>query len=95
MVPKSSGGAIAPKGAPRLPPLPKLKIKRPNKVEVNPCIGVLSSVLGAHPSITVTKSKADANIFRLLGIVGIHGTGLRTAGAAVASMHGRKSMFSW
>jgi len=55
MVPKPSGGAITPKGAPRLPPLPKLKIKRPNKVEANPCVGVLSSVLGAHPSITVTS----------------------------------------
>lgn len=46
MVPKPPGGVIPPKGAPRLPPLPKLKIKRPNKVEPNPCIGVLSSVLG-------------------------------------------------
>lgn len=46
MVPKPPGGISAPKSAPRLPPLPKLKVKRPNKVEPNPCVGILSSVLG-------------------------------------------------
>ena len=35
---------------PRLPPLPKLRVRRPNQAEANPCIGVLSSVLGCWAS---------------------------------------------
>ena len=30
----------------RLPPLKKLKVRQPNKAEENPCIAVMSSVLG-------------------------------------------------
>ncbi|KAI9792854.1 MAG: hypothetical protein M1833_001013 [Piccolia ochrophora] len=29
----------------RLPPLPKLRVKRPNKTDANPCLGIMSSVL--------------------------------------------------
>ena len=32
--------------APKLPPLPKLRIRKPNRADANPCIGVMSSVLG-------------------------------------------------
>ncbi|KAI9816120.1 MAG: hypothetical protein M1832_005127 [Thelocarpon impressellum] len=29
----------------RLPPLPKLRVRRPNRGEANPCLGMLSNVL--------------------------------------------------
>lgn len=34
----------------RLPPLPKLRIRRPNKETQNPCIGVMSQLLGCWAS---------------------------------------------
>jgi len=34
--------------APKLPPLPKLRVRRPNGAAENPCIGVMSSMLGAY-----------------------------------------------
>nr|POE47100.1 37s ribosomal protein mrp10, mitochondrial [Quercus suber] len=40
--------AITP--TPKLPPLPKLRVRRPDTVEPNPCIGVMSSVLGCWAS---------------------------------------------
>lgn len=42
---------MAPKGAStklkpmRLPPLPRLKIRRPNQADANPCLAIMSSVL--------------------------------------------------
>jgi hypothetical protein len=51
MVPKPSGlGAANKVGAPRLPPLPHLKVKRPNRAEMNPCLGIMSTVLGCWAS---------------------------------------------
>ena len=50
------GGAAAPK----LPPLPKLRIRKPNRADANPCIGVMSSVLGMwsiHPFIGEGEKK--------------------------------------
>ncbi|RPB24063.1 hypothetical protein L211DRAFT_837968 [Terfezia boudieri ATCC MYA-4762] len=34
----------------RLPPLPKLRIRRPNKEASNPCLGVMTAVLGCWAS---------------------------------------------
>ncbi|KAL7273851.1 40S ribosomal protein mrp10 [Rhizina undulata] len=34
----------------RLPPLPKLRIRKPNKEVANPCLGVMTSVLGCWAS---------------------------------------------
>ncbi|KAF2228803.1 mitochondrial ribosomal protein 10 [Viridothelium virens] len=48
MPPKA--GQAATKVAPRLPPLPKLRVRRPNQAEANPCLGVMSSVLGCWAS---------------------------------------------
>lgn len=39
----------ATQAAPKLPPLPKLKVRRPDRADANPCIGVMTSVLGACP----------------------------------------------
>ncbi|KAH9840425.1 mitochondrial ribosomal protein 10 [Teratosphaeria destructans] len=36
--------------SPKLPPLPKLRVRRPDKAEPNPCLGVMSSVLGCWAS---------------------------------------------
>lgn len=35
--------------APRLPPLPKLRVRKPDQANANPCIGIMSSVLGTDP----------------------------------------------
>ncbi|KAI7493354.1 hypothetical protein KC357_g1010 [Hortaea werneckii] len=37
-------------GAPKLPPLPKLRVRKPDRADANPCIGVMSSVLGCWAS---------------------------------------------
>lgn len=34
--------------APRLPPLPKLRVRRPNKPETNPCLALMTSVLSTQ-----------------------------------------------
>jgi hypothetical protein len=34
----------------RLPPLPRLKVRRPNRHAVNPCIGIMQSMLGCWAS---------------------------------------------
>ena len=46
MPPRGGSTAITPT---RLPPLPKLRVRRPNKFEDNPCMSVMSSVLGQSP----------------------------------------------
>lgn len=38
--------AVAKATAPRLPPLHKLRVRKPDQAGANPCIGVMSSVLG-------------------------------------------------
>ncbi|KAM0693389.1 hypothetical protein Q7P36_006643 [Cladosporium allicinum] len=36
--------------APKLPPLPKLRVRKPDQTSANPCLGVMSSVLGCWAS---------------------------------------------
>lgn len=43
MPPKGGSTKLAP---PRLPPLPKLRVRRPNAPQPNPCVGIMTSVLG-------------------------------------------------
>ncbi|EAT86208.1 37S ribosomal protein mrp10 [Parastagonospora nodorum] len=50
MVPKPQGSAVQSATHRPLPPLPKLRVRRPNKPEANPCLGVMSSVLGCWAS---------------------------------------------
>ena len=38
--------------SPKLPPLPKLRVRKPDRADANPCLGVMSSVLG-----TATNAK--------------------------------------
>ena len=47
MPPKGGSTKLAP---PRLPPLPKLRVRRPNKPGENPCVGIMTSVLGIYTS---------------------------------------------
>ncbi|KAM3416941.1 hypothetical protein BST61_g8528 [Cercospora zeina] len=35
---------------PKLPPLPKLRVRKPNKGEANPCLAIMSSMLGCWAS---------------------------------------------
>ncbi|KAH8819933.1 hypothetical protein F5884DRAFT_762204 [Xylogone sp. PMI_703] len=42
MPPKGASTKITPM---RLPPLPKLRVRRPNQSEANPCLAIMSSVL--------------------------------------------------
>jgi hypothetical protein len=43
----------------RLPPLPKLRVRRPNQSEANPCLALMTSVLSTsplpHPPLTSPK----------------------------------------
>ncbi|KAF2733454.1 mitochondrial ribosomal protein 10 [Polyplosphaeria fusca] len=51
MVPKPQGSSATKSVTHRaLPPMPKLRVRRPNKPETNPCMGVMSSVLGCWAS---------------------------------------------
>ncbi|KAH7135922.1 hypothetical protein B0J11DRAFT_576477 [Dendryphion nanum] len=50
MVPKPQGGPAKSMTHRPLPPLPKLRVRRPNKPEMNPCVGVMASVLGCWAS---------------------------------------------
>ncbi|EFQ93331.1 hypothetical protein PTT_09326 [Pyrenophora teres f. teres 0-1] len=50
MVPKPQGSAVHSATHRPLPPLPKLRVRRPNKPEMNPCLGAMSSVLGCWAS---------------------------------------------
>ncbi|KAK4897083.1 40S ribosomal protein mrp10 [Elasticomyces elasticus] len=36
--------------SPKLPPLPKLRVRKPNRADANPCLGVMGSVLGCWAS---------------------------------------------
>ncbi|KAM0806203.1 hypothetical protein BDR22DRAFT_7747 [Usnea florida] len=47
MPPKAGSTKLAPQ---RLPPLPKLRVRRPNKPPENPCVGIMISVLGCWAS---------------------------------------------
>ncbi|GAB7340225.1 hypothetical protein MBLNU457_6690t1 [Dothideomycetes sp. NU457] len=35
---------------PKLPPLPKLRVRRPDAADANPCVGIMTSVLGCWAS---------------------------------------------
>ncbi|TVY54706.1 37S ribosomal protein MRP10, mitochondrial [Lachnellula cervina] len=37
----------------RLPPLPKLRVRRPNQSEANPCLALMSSVLNLRADKTI------------------------------------------
>ena len=32
--------------APKLPPLPKLRVRKPDQTNANPCLGVMTTMLG-------------------------------------------------
>ncbi|KAL1652404.1 40S ribosomal protein mrp10 [Didymella pomorum] len=51
MVPKPQGQAMQSVTHRPLPPLPKLRVRRPNKPETNPCLGAMSSVLALEQKL--------------------------------------------
>ncbi len=83
---------------PRLPPLPRLRVRRPNQAEANPCLGIMSSVLSISslplpPSLTVHVGRLLMSWLtrggRLLGFLGVHVRRMYQAGASVADVYGR------
>ena len=56
MPPKGSSTKLAP---PRLPPLPKLRVRRPNQPTANPCVGIMTSVLGISPAPYILFNKLE------------------------------------
>lgn len=42
--------------APKLPPLPKLRVRKPDQTSTNPCLGVMSTMLGMWTSQGSAKS---------------------------------------
>lgn len=50
------GGTTNVHNAIRLPPLRTLKVRKPDKGEGNPCVGVMSSVLGCWASAGPAKA---------------------------------------
>lgn len=52
MPPPKPQGAIKVSARP-LPPLPKLRVRHPNKTETNPCVGIMTSVLGTCNSVPI------------------------------------------
>ncbi|KAK0364427.1 40S ribosomal protein mrp10 [Friedmanniomyces endolithicus] len=87
--------------SPKLPPLPKLRVRRPNTTDANPCIGVMSSVLG---TATPMGAREEYQIGRgvqqmpraglLLGITRLQCAGLRDAGAIATGVYGCAGMYS-
>ncbi|KAL6702912.1 40S ribosomal protein mrp10 [Coniothyrium glycines] len=50
MVPKPQATAVQSVTHRPLPPLPRLRVRHPDRPEVNPCLGVMASVLGCWAS---------------------------------------------
>ncbi len=62
MVPKPQGQAVQSVTHRPLPPLPKLRVRRPNKPETNPCLGAMSSVLGTFGFIVGMRQSAAGRL---------------------------------
>ncbi len=86
---------MPPKGStklapPRLPPLTRLRVRRPNQANPNPCLGIMSSVLGIWSQLLFGLEIAFADSkCRLLGIIRKHRSGLCSVGAAITGVYGR------
>lgn len=94
-------------GAPKLPPLPKLRVRKPNSTDTNPCIGFMSSMLGTR----VPRGQQDVvmvgigailgeresmlidGLDRLLGIARIQCARVCHARAAITSVYGCTGKF--
>lgn len=55
----TKGLTQAAKSAARLPPVPKLRVRRPDSKDQNPCIGVMSTVLGTSSTAEPQKQMED------------------------------------
>jgi hypothetical protein len=62
----------------KLPPLRTLKVRRPNKTEVNPCMGVMTTVLGCWASAGPARAAQQCSMLEqqlracMDGQVGFH-----------------------
>jgi hypothetical protein len=97
MVPKPQGSAVQSATHRPLPPLPKLRVRRPNKPETNPCLGVMSSVLGASWQKSLQEMCLLCNA-RTLRVVTMRGNVQTNTSLQVAGPHpatASKAAHSW
>jgi len=78
----------------RLPPLPQLRVRNPNKPEPNPCLGVMTSVLGKHPFTILSINASigqltDLLVSSLLGLSRLQWPRLPDRRGGAARVHGR------
>jgi hypothetical protein len=87
MPPKGASTKVA---AMRLPPLPKLRVRRPNQADANPCLGIMSAVLSMYtvlPPMLLWNRQLMISI-SMLGLFGLWCCGLRNLGVIVKSLYG-------
>jgi len=84
----------------RLPPLPKLRVRRPNQTDANPCLALMSSVLSMlppphlHPlstSLEYQDLRADDGKNSLLGIIWVHRSRMPGSGDVIEDLYGYTS----
>lgn len=77
----------------RLPPLKTLRVHNPKRQVENPCIAIMSSVLGTN-SPPIRRLLADLgwhtdNGYSVLGLSRLQRNGLRSSREPAPQMHGR------
>jgi hypothetical protein len=78
----------------RLPPLPKLRVRRPNQADANPCLTLMSSVLSmlifclSPFPFDPLDMEAYGRHRSLLGIVRIYSCWLCSAGDPIKGVYG-------
>ena len=93
MPPKGGSTKLTP---PRLPPLPKLRVRRPNRPGENPCVGIMTSVLGTvylfffpiHPRVKNIPHIKFSLPRRMLGVLRQRRSGMPATGAVVEGLYG-------
>ena len=94
MPPKGASTAVTPT---RLPPLPKLRVRRPNRVETNPCVRIMTSMLGElfHVSLLTPSGRSAWKVcwlmllhHRMLGFLRIQRRRMRGVGTTTKNMYG-------
>ncbi|KAK1073626.1 40S ribosomal protein mrp10 [Friedmanniomyces endolithicus] len=80
--------------SPKLPPLPKLRVRRPNTTDANPCIGVMSSVLGTATPMGAGEEYQIGRDVQQMPRAGLHAAGhhkatVRRAARCWSNRYGR------
>ena len=91
MPPKGTSTKLQPM---RLPPLPRLRVRRPNQADANPCLAIMSSVLSMPKSSPQVRKLLVRQLMRrsVLGLGGIQCCRMSGFGDAVKSLYGYARM---